>query len=481
MQQNEKASLNTSAAAAKAGSYTGYADVYDFWYYHQRGDGLTVNGKPSYTTDKAVSEGLTRPHTTWNGDNVFGKAANLTYSFLNTFSSTPNGHTGPVKFTPVQMQQAKLSLQSWADAANLTFTEVSPNQKANITFANYTRNADGSLNTDTQAYAAYPGTHPVSGSAWFNYNQSSIRNPDTDEYGRHSFTHEIGHALGLSHPAEYNAGEGDISYKNSAAYAEDSRQFSIMSYWEVENTGGDFKGHYSAGPLMDDIAAIQKLYGANMTTRTGDTVYGFNSNTDRDFYTATNSSKALVFSVWDAGGNDTFDFSGYSNNQRINLNEGSFSDVGGLKGNVSIAHGVTIENAIGGSGNDILIGNSADNILQGGAGDDVLYGSTGADTLTGGAGRDIFVYGSGQDSTVSAYDWITDFQTGIDKIDLSAFRNEGQLSFVQDQFTGKGQEVMLQWDAANSTTNLWLHEAGHSSVDFLVRIVGQTAQSDIIV
>lgn len=71
-----------------------------------------------------------------------------------------------------------------------------------------------------------------------------------------------------------------------------------MSYWEVENTGGDFKGHYSAGPLMDDIAAIQKLYGANMTTRTGDTVYGFNSNTDRDFYTATNSSKALVFSVW---------------------------------------------------------------------------------------------------------------------------------------------------------------------------------------
>ncbi|MBQ4796916.1 serine 3-dehydrogenase, partial [Pectobacterium versatile] len=96
----------------------------------------------------------------------------------------------------------------------------------------------------------------------------------TDEYGRHTFTHEIGHALGLSHPAEYNAGEGDISYKNSAAYAEDSRQFSIMSYWDVENTGGDFKGHSSAGPLMDDIAAIQKLYGANMTTRTGDSVYG---------------------------------------------------------------------------------------------------------------------------------------------------------------------------------------------------------------
>ncbi|WP_199533955.1 M10 family metallopeptidase C-terminal domain-containing protein, partial [Dickeya sp. CSL RW240] len=93
---------------------------------------------------------------------------------------------------------------------------------------------------------------------------------------------------------------------------------------------------------------------------------------------------------------------------------------------------------------------------------------------------DTFVYASGQDSTVSAYDWINDFQKGVDKIDLSAFRNEGQLSFVQDQFTGKGQEVLLQWDAANSITNLWLHEAGHSSVDFLVRIVGQATQADII-
>lgn len=68
-----------------------------------------------------------------------------------------------------------------------------------------------------------------------------------------------------------------------------------------------------------------------MTTRTGDTVYGFHSNTDRDFYTAKDSNQKLIFAVWDAGGNDTLDFSGYSQNQRINLNEGSFSDVGGLK------------------------------------------------------------------------------------------------------------------------------------------------------
>ena len=34
-----------------------------------------------------------------------------------------------------------------------------------------------------------------------------------------------------------------------------------MSYWEEQNTGQDFKGAYFSAPLLDDIAAIQKLYG----------------------------------------------------------------------------------------------------------------------------------------------------------------------------------------------------------------------------
>ncbi|MFP3520841.1 M10 family metallopeptidase C-terminal domain-containing protein, partial [Pseudomonas sp. SIMBA_077] len=76
--------------------------------------------------------------------------------------------------------------------------------------------------------------------------------------------------------------------------------------------------------------------------------------------------------VWDGGGNDTLDFSGFTQNQKINLTATSFSDVGGLVGNVSIAHGVTVENAIGGSGNDLLIGNAAANILEGGAGNDII-------------------------------------------------------------------------------------------------------------
>ncbi|BCZ57589.1 hypothetical protein SL267_22060 [Serratia marcescens] len=137
-----------------------------------------------------------------------------------------------------------------------------------------------------------------------------------------------------------------------------------MSHFNAGYTGADTKGVYGYGPMVDDIAAIQKPYGANMNTRTGDTVYGFNSNTGRDFLTATaDNGKPVNFAVWDAGGNDTLDFSGYSQQQMINLNDGAFSSVGGGTQNVAIARGAIIENAIGGSGRDLIIGNDQDTLL----------------------------------------------------------------------------------------------------------------------
>ncbi|UUE11881.1 serralysin family metalloprotease [Dickeya zeae] len=467
-------SRDDDALHSLSASSSSYDAIYNLLHYHERGNGLTINGKPSYSLEEAGAQ-ITRDNVSWNGANVFGKSANLTFKFLQSARATPDGDTGFVKFNAAQISQAKLALQSWADVANVTFTEVTGNQSANVTFGNYTRDSSGRLDYGSQAYAYLPGSGSASGSTWYNYNVDNIRSPDTMEYGRQTLTHEIGHALGLNHPGDYNAGVGNPSYSD-VTYAEDTRQFSIMSYWSEKNTGGDFKGHYAAGPMLDDIEAIQRLYGANMSTRTGDTIYGFHSNTDRDFYTATSSSKALIFSVWDAGGNDTFDFSGYSNNQRINLNEGAFSDVGGLKGNISIAHGVTIENAIGGSGNDVLIGNDANNTLQGGAGDDILYGGGGADRLYGGSGKDTFVYTAVSDSSVNAPDWILDFQTGVDKIDLSAFNTGHNLHFV-NQFSGSGGEVMLNWDASSNVSNLYLNLDNNTSAEFLVKIVGQVSQT----
>ncbi|EIW7379216.1 M10 family metallopeptidase, partial [Salmonella enterica] len=340
---------------------SGWQHVKDLLDYHERGNGLVINNKYSYDIDQAVSQ-IARGERTWNGVHVTGKEATVTFSFPNWIAGSRNsgGDTIHSAFSQLQQTQAKLSLQSWSDVANIHFVEVGSGQNANITFGNI-------YAPKTQAYAYLPYSGSPSGESWYSTSGTGNLNPALGNYGRLTFTHEIGHTLGLNHPGKYNAGNGNPSYAN-ASYAEDTRQFSVMSYWSEKITGADHGGYYSAAPLVDDIAAIQHLYGANMATRTGDTIYGFNSNTGRDFYTINNSHQKVVFSIWDAGGNDTLDFSGYWQNQRINLNEGSFSDVGGLKGNVSIARNVTIENAIGGKGNDIIVGNDADNILKGGDG-----------------------------------------------------------------------------------------------------------------
>jgi Ca2+-binding RTX toxin-like protein len=55
------------------------------------------------------------------------------------------------------------------------------------------------------------------------------------------------------------------------------------------------------------------------------------------------------------------------------------------------------ENALGGSGGDIIIGNDLENILSGSSGDDQIFGLGANDTLFGGAGNDLLNGGAGND------------------------------------------------------------------------------------
>lgn len=61
---------------------------------------------------------------------------------------------------------------------------------------------------------------------------------------------------------------------------------------------------------------------------------------------------------------------------------------------------VSIENATGGSGGDVLNGSSGDNRLEGGAGDDLLFGADGDDTLVSGGGNDILRGEGGADTLI---------------------------------------------------------------------------------
>ena len=214
-------------------------------------------------------------------------------------------------------------------------------------------------------------------------------------------------------------------------YREDTIQFTNMSYFDASHSGADHtdqrgKTWYGSTPLLDDITAMQRLYGANLTTRTGDDTYGFNSNiVDRAVFHLDDADEQFVVCIYDCGGDDTLDFSGYGASQKIRLAEGAFSNIGELTKNVAIALGTVIENAIGGRGRDLIVGNGVDNELNGDSGADILKGRGGSDTLIGGLGKDKFVFdfapGGGD------FDTIADFAVGLDLIvlDKDAFGGLG--------------------------------------------------------
>lgn len=84
-----------------------------------------------------------------------------------------------------------------------------------------------------------------------------------------------------------------------------------------------------------------------------------------------------------------------------------------------------IENLRGSENADVLIGSDFDNQLEGGSGADIINGGFGNDTIIGGGGADRLTGGSNVDVFVYIEesidtDVITDFVSGVDKIDLSA-------------------------------------------------------------
>jgi hypothetical protein len=81
-------------------------------------------------------------------------------------------------------------------------------------------------------------------------------------------------------------------------------------------------------------------------------------------------------------GSNTLDYSAYTTDVSVNLQTGTATDLAGI---TDPATGrVTIQNVIGGSGNDTLTAGADRSILIGGGGTDQLFGGSGEDILIGG-------------------------------------------------------------------------------------------------
>lgn len=315
------------------------------------------------TSQEQIINQLNRGDFSWNG------ASPITFSFataLPTYAVGDAEYVGFGRFNDQQMDMARLALSTWEDVANITFWETT-SQSAKISFANSSTLADYSA-----AHAYFPAYSAWGGDVWINSDLAYNTAPEVGGYGFKVLVHEIGHAIGQPHPGDYNADGGSLSYAKNAAYAEDSKQFTIMSYWDEAHTGADFGDYSAQTPMLHDILAIQAKYGINWATRSDDTVYGFNSNTDSPIFDFS-LNEHPVLSIWDGGGTDTLDLSGFADDTVLDLNPGSFSSVAGLVNNISIAFGAAIENATTGSGDDIVIGNVWDNIVDTGSGNDTFW------------------------------------------------------------------------------------------------------------
>jgi serralysin len=325
----------------------------------------------------------------WNEAAGIGAPATVTFSFMTQVPDYARYDDG-YRFSPlseIQKSVARAALATWSDVANITFTEVSDaGEGGSIRFGT---NDQG---TKSSGYAWTPNNYSYGGDIYIANNLYENLYPSSGSHGFLTFVHEIGHAIGLKHPGNYNS-TGGGSEAPYLPYAEDNTRYTVMSYHEQSLYDYDT---YAAAPALYDVAAIQYLYGAKTSARSGNDIYAF-SNTTTPFTKV----------IWDGAGIDTIDASGQRLSVALDLAPGKFSSIGvddtyyfyptSAKNNVSIAYGTDIENAIGGSGSDTITGNGLNNTLSGGAGGDTLKGVNGDDTLNGDAGADYLYGGLGND------------------------------------------------------------------------------------
>ncbi|HTU12569.1 MAG TPA: M10 family metallopeptidase [Allosphingosinicella sp.] len=388
--------------------------------------------KPVWTKEQIVAQ-LTNWGASWDNQGP------IAYTFLTQAYSYLGPSPNFSAFSTPQREALARHMQLIADVANLSFVEVPDNGLT----GSETNNRIGFYNVN-HINVPYWGIAKdyVSASEVLPYGEIYANNSAVNLYRANQqggwgagesnprkLMHELLHTLGLDHPGTYNGDSAD--YESQALFQQDSNQYTVMSYWTAAVTGADHQANgvtmWASTPLLYDVASLQHLYGANLATRTGNTAYGFNATADRAVFDLALHPHA-VFTIWDAGGADTLDLSGYATPSRIDLHEGAFSDAGQLTGNISIAFGARIENAVGGAGDDVLVANAGQNRLSGGGGGDV-FTFTERDAQTGWLRAD---------GKKLLPDTIADFLSGSDRIDLSAI----------DAVRGTGADDAFAWIGA---------------------------------
>ena len=288
-------------------------------------------------------------------------------------------------------------------------------------------------------------------------------------YGIDTIIHEEGHVLGLGHAGPYNINVNPATQQNGPF---DSRLWSVMSYIQPDNATAEYYGSYPVtgtewGTTSDgyprtpytwmplDIIAAQQIYGvAPNTPLSGGQVFGFDCNipasTDiRSFFDFTVDTNPVI-TLYDTGTDNTLDLSGYSTNDVVDLNPGTFSSCDGMVNNIAIAFGTKIDAAVGGSGNDTFVLNGDNDTITGGSGTDtvVFAGASSQYRITGSAASGIMVTGDGSTDSLTDVRYLQFTDTTVDTTALAP-------ASVASDFNDDGKSDIL-FQNAGGTVATWL-------------------------
>jgi Ca2+-binding RTX toxin-like protein len=325
----------------------------------------------------------------WGGT-VMGQPVTLSYSLAtvsSVYNYADNSNDAGGSRLPLNALQASAvvsTLAAYSAVARLSFNALTDNalQAGDLRYGNTDSPVVGT------AYAYLPYYEALGGDVWFG-DVFDYQNPVVGDYGYATFLHETGHALGLTHPHD-----ADVA----AVPGEDQLKYSVMSYRSYD--GAPLTGYtgsaYPTSLMINDIQALQFLYGANTSHHAGNDTYSWLSG------------QVVFETLWDGGGIDTLDATSQAQGTVLYLTPGKWSQIGvpffngqsNVRDTLTIAYGAVIENAIGSAFADTLEGNAAGNVLSGGDGSDSLLGLGGNDTLDGGGGADRLVPGGGTDVVV---------------------------------------------------------------------------------